>query len=200
LHLQRGAPGTEVAYLLRLLLHRLGLTAPGQRHKVRVLASSASLPAESEEAAYSAKYLWDMFGDFGLPDELDEESARDAWLHAIVPGQEVKGDYTKTDPPAIEDPEPLLTLLRRGIPNPTPDPDQPLSKAALVPRPNDAGFEATWRDLATVLGVGPAHDLVALVRLCVREVSSRLLWACWEANPSGVGGRTRATPVSELAG
>ena len=64
LHLQRGAAGTEVAYLLRLLLHRLGLSDPAHRHKVRILASSASLPVDGEEGARSRAFLWDMFGSF----------------------------------------------------------------------------------------------------------------------------------------
>lgn len=69
LHLQRGSTGTEVAYLLRLLLHRLGLTEPAHRHKLRVLASSASLASEPEEEAQrSAGFLWDMFGQNGLGD------------------------------------------------------------------------------------------------------------------------------------
>lgn len=199
LHLQRGASGTEVAYLLRLLLHRLGLTKPSQHHKVRVLASSASLPAESEEAVSSAKYLWDMFGDFGLPRGLDDESARRAWLNAIVPGQEVTGDYAKAGPPPISDHEPLVNLLRLGITKSSPDPDQPLSKAAVVPRPDDPDFEPTWRGVAAALGLEDTGDLPAVVRACIREVSSRLLWACWGVNSSGLGGRTRATPVSELA-
>jgi ATP-dependent helicase YprA (DUF1998 family) len=65
LHLQRGAAGTEIAYLLRLLFHRLGLSDPGHRHKVRILASSASLPVDGEEGRRSLSYLWDMFGSYG---------------------------------------------------------------------------------------------------------------------------------------
>ncbi len=57
LHLYRGTAGTEVAYLMRLLLDRLGL-APGHP-KLRVLASSASL--EPDDPA-SVKYLSDFFG------------------------------------------------------------------------------------------------------------------------------------------
>ena len=79
LHLQRGAAGTEVAYLLRLLLYRLGLTHPSQRHKVRVLASSASLPASpAEEAEASASFLWNMFGTMGLASDLGEDEARES--------------------------------------------------------------------------------------------------------------------------
>jgi DEAD/DEAH box helicase domain-containing protein len=44
LHAYRGTPGTEVAYVLRLLLHRLGLepTSP----KLRILATTASLSGD----------------------------------------------------------------------------------------------------------------------------------------------------------
>lgn len=199
LHLQRGASGTEVAYLLRLLLHRLGLSEPGQRHKVRVLASSASLPADGEEALDSAEYLWDMFGEFGLPVGIDSEVARQAWLNAIVPGREIKGTYSDYDPPVVDDPEAFEEFLRLGVPETTPDPDQPLAKAAVVSRPCEPNLEQSWRRVAAVLGVDENGDLVDVVRACIRDVSSRLLWACWEASPLGSGGRTRATPVSELA-
>lgn len=56
LHVYRSTAGTEVAYLLRLLLDRLGLhpTHP----KLRILASSASLSDSND----SYKYLGGMFG------------------------------------------------------------------------------------------------------------------------------------------
>ncbi len=56
LHTYRGTPGTEVAYLLRVLLDRLGL-APDSR-QLRVIASSASV--ESGSAGF--KYLEQFFG------------------------------------------------------------------------------------------------------------------------------------------
>ena len=57
LHLFRGTAGAEVAYLLRLLLLRLGLhpTHP----QLRILASSASLESEDDQ---SKKFLKDFFG------------------------------------------------------------------------------------------------------------------------------------------
>jgi len=82
LHLQRGSEGTEFMYLLRLLLVRLGLDHPERHHQLRLLASSASLPAEGDGAEASFDYLRDAFADFGLP--LD--SGREAWKAAIVPG------------------------------------------------------------------------------------------------------------------
>lgn len=57
LHLYRGTSGTEVAYLLRLLLQRLGLHPC--HPKLRILASSASLEPGNPE---SLKFLNQFFG------------------------------------------------------------------------------------------------------------------------------------------
>src|SRR5208283_5338761 len=57
LHLYRGSAGSEVAYLLRLLLLRLGLH-PGHP-QLRILCSSASLESDNE---LSKKFLEDFFG------------------------------------------------------------------------------------------------------------------------------------------
>lgn len=58
LHLQRGTAGTEVSYLLKHLISRLGLDQEKHRHKLRILASSASLPVEGPEGEQSVEYLW----------------------------------------------------------------------------------------------------------------------------------------------
>lgn len=55
LHLNRGTAGAEVAWLLRLYLHRLGLH-PGHK-QLRILASSASL-----EGNKAKEFLEDFFG------------------------------------------------------------------------------------------------------------------------------------------
>ena len=57
LHLYRGTAGAEVAYLLRLLLLRLGLHP--DHPQLRILASSASLEADSDR---SREFLRDFFG------------------------------------------------------------------------------------------------------------------------------------------
>lgn len=82
LHLYRGTAGTEVAYMLRLLLKRLGLH-PGHP-QVRIFASSASLESDGANAQRSLQFLNDFFGcDFGpghiiqgTPEKLDTEPAR----------------------------------------------------------------------------------------------------------------------------
>ena len=56
IHLYRGTAGTEVAYLIRLLLNRLGLSP--NDNQLRILSASASL--ENEDNAKD--YLCDFFG------------------------------------------------------------------------------------------------------------------------------------------
>ncbi|GFP27576.1 MAG: hypothetical protein DDT20_01043 [Firmicutes bacterium] len=56
LHTYRGMPGTEVAYLLRVLLDRLGLTPDSEQ--LRIIAASASL----ESGSNGLKYLQSFFG------------------------------------------------------------------------------------------------------------------------------------------
>lgn len=57
LHLYRGTQGTEVAYLLKLVLNRLGLHP--EHPQLRILASSASLEAGDEN---SKNFVCDFFG------------------------------------------------------------------------------------------------------------------------------------------
>lgn len=67
LHLYRGTTGTEVAYLLRLLMERLGLY-PGHP-KLRILASSASLEPNDPE---SLEFLNQFFGTEWNPEQVIE--------------------------------------------------------------------------------------------------------------------------------
>lgn len=57
LHLYRGTAGAEVAYLVRLLLNRLGLSP--MHPQLQILASSASLPEDNLE---SNRFLEQFFG------------------------------------------------------------------------------------------------------------------------------------------
>lgn len=82
LHLQRGTAGTEVSYLLKHLINRLGLDQEQHRHKLRILASSASLPVDGPEGKKSVEYLWGMFGQRGLP----ASAAAKDWADCVVNG------------------------------------------------------------------------------------------------------------------
>lgn len=98
LHLHRGTAGTEVSYLLKTLVNRLGLDRPAYRHKLRILASSASLPLDGDAGERTLDYLWEMFGDCGLP---GEHASREAWAEAVVTGEGVppqRGLQPRIDP------------------------------------------------------------------------------------------------------
>lgn len=88
LHLIRGSTGSEVAALIRVLINRLGLDRPELRHKLRILASSASLPLTSDERTSSLQYLYDFFGPFGTygsPTSVGASCPED-WADSIVTG------------------------------------------------------------------------------------------------------------------
>lgn len=88
LHLHRGSPGTEISYLLRNLIHRLGLSKPENRHKLRILCSSASLPVSNAERDKSIQFLHDMFGCNGTIGSSGGSYTKDQWASCIVPGEE----------------------------------------------------------------------------------------------------------------
>ena len=78
LHLNRGAAGTEAAYLLRLLLNRLNLHP--DHPQLRILASSASLDINAQQER-SLSFLGDFWG------------VADPTRFAVIPGrhEEVQG-------------------------------------------------------------------------------------------------------------
>lgn len=70
LHLNRGTSGTETAYLIRLLLNRLGLTPDSPQ--LRILSSSASLEVTGDKQIESLKFLKDFFGcDFTIENVVE---------------------------------------------------------------------------------------------------------------------------------
>ena len=69
LHMYRGTSGAEVAYLIRLLLFRLGLKP--NSHQLRILASSASLNSNEPK---SFRFLKDFFGTKWNADQIVQGS------------------------------------------------------------------------------------------------------------------------------
>lgn len=187
LHLQRGSAGTEVSYLLRLLFDRLGLTRPEHRHKLRILASSASLPMEGSGRDDSLEYLWDMFGRHGtfVRDQTGVEAGPEIWAEAVVEGTTIDA---KPQSGHVLDPEPFHELLR--VARRSPDDTAELS------HPDEQ--ESIWRRIAgTLFGTPvPATDpLSDLVERTVAEAGARLAHACWSESDR----RARATKVAEIA-
>ena len=185
LHLQRGSAGTEVCYLLRLLFERLGLTDPEHRHKLRILASSASLPTEGKSGEDSLQYLWDMFGVHGTWTKAAGRPSEptDTWKESIVPGRTV--DETPSGRHLL-DPTPFLMLLN-GSRTTTRD-------VAKLAHPSTA--ESFWKNIHAVLfpGVSPP-EIWELVAACSMEAARRIAIACWSESE----GRYRAKTLSKLA-
>ncbi len=203
LHLQRGSAGTEVSHLLRILLNRLGLSRPEHRHKLHILASSASLPdSPSDEADRSASYLWDMFGPFGLDIASAEtrETGRQAWLESIVSGRQVASKYVGKMPPPLMRAVPFLKLLRASIAELELDEDRPLARpaSATLPAVGSAQHEA-WTEVVKELVSCDAEPISRQIRAAVIETAERLSWACWEPDPlQPERGRVRACPLEEV--
>ena len=184
LHLQRGSAGTEVGYLLRLLLLRLGLNDPAHRHKLRILSSSASLPMEGEERQKSLEYLWDMFGSHGTRTRKGEPLGKEVWADAVITGnpkREVSRANHQLEPGPFDQFLEALGAVSNEV--------------ATLPPPTQ--IEHSWRRIheALIPTEASAENLASIVGNVIEEAGARLAVACW----SDEHGAARATKVSSLA-
>ncbi|WP_282187583.1 DEAD/DEAH box helicase [Chromobacterium haemolyticum] len=176
LHLQRGSAGTEVAYLLKQLLVRLGLTDPKQHHKLRILASSASLPVEGDLRQQSIEYLWGMFGDAGLTDAASQED----WANSVVKGTAIsRPPRSHMDGDIGRLCETIRSLRQLGS-------EQDINREAV---------NVGWLAVASELGCGQeTSDLESLARQAVTAAAELLEDAC-----SVDGEPPRATSIDSIA-
>jgi DEAD/DEAH box helicase domain-containing protein len=183
LHLQRGSAGTEVAYLLRLLFEKLGLNRKEHRHKLRVLASSASLPTEGIAGQRSARYLWDMFGSFGTWKRSDAaERNEEVWRNSVIPGE------TEPEQPRsgrVLAHEPFRTFAR----------DHGATNRGMAEATHPKEKTDQWRSIGAALGIAATGSLHEDVRAIAEEAGARVSRACWSESEN----RVRATPLVELA-
>lgn len=112
LHLMRGSAGTETAMLIKSLIIRLGLDDSKHRYKLRLLASSASLPMEGADGEQSRKYLRDLFAPFGTyRDSRDAGSdAPDFWRNCVI-----EGTPFIPKPEGKVDARPFAALMRMAL-------------------------------------------------------------------------------------
>ncbi|MEE3664765.1 DEAD/DEAH box helicase [Brenneria sp. g21c3] len=113
LHLMRGSAGTETAMLIKSLIVRLGLDAPKHRYKLRLLASSASLPMDGTDGEQSRKYLRDLFAPFGTcRDSLDPGSVEpDFWRNCVIQGK----PFIPSKPSGKIAVQPFAALMRAAL-------------------------------------------------------------------------------------
>ena len=187
LHLVRGSAGMEVVALLRSLFARLGLDQPQHRHKLRILASSASLPVQGDEAADSLQYLHDFFGPFGMsafPGDMSPRSPSD-WRSAIVSGEPILEVFAGTVPVLTG---PFVALSRTLTPATNEFAGQ------LTARTNE--LDEVLRRAAEALGCDTGDDAIEeILQRALVAASSALVTA---ATPPG-GTLPRATAVDVLA-
>ncbi|AIQ93138.1 DEAD/DEAH box helicase [Methylobacterium oryzae] len=184
LHLVRGSAGTEVAGLVRALVERLGLAQSEHRHKLRILASSASLPTGGPEGERSFRYLDDFFGPFGTVAAPGAPAAATQafWRDCIVPGN----PELPPAPAALPlDPAPFARLAELlGA-----------SGFARTVEPGPAIEEAVSAAHRALLGEPPA-EFGATVRAAVEAAAAALVHAC---TATGDARDVRATGIDVVA-
>ncbi len=185
LHLIRGSAGTEVAGLVRALIHRLGLHLPQHRHKLRILASSASLPIEGPEGERSLKYLNDFFGPIGTAAHAGHPglSDPDFWRSCIVPGHPVVPGFSGQLP---INPEPFSRMVRV------------LGDGEMVGIRFDRSDEldAALAAVHSELGCGEGADIGLTAKQAVEAAAAVLVHAC--RDPADVD-RIRAAGTESIA-
>ena len=178
LHLIRGSAGTEVGFLVKSLIQRLGLDEPQHRHKLRILASSASLPMEGERGAQSKRYLRDLFAPFGTSASADDPGSEDIdfWENCVVPGLPELPEWPGRQLEAR--PFEALTDLAAGNAD---------FIARLEP---SAELDAALSDVASALGVGADG---AIARNVAQGAAAAITHAC------RAGEGVRATSAHDIA-
>lgn len=199
LHMYRGTAGTEVAYLLRNLKHRLGLTE--RPDKLRILAASASIDADRDQ-----EYLEQFFG-------VDAASFDFVRGSLAMPTTAPTG--TTADATAIRTAEPvdaatyarshgLLDAVRRAFVDPAEnDEDIASAKAlsALSARvfPDTAAAErdeALTRLLRGMAELPVDTDPKVRAHYFFRNVPG--VWACTDPNCPDAPDRAEPRPVGRL--
>lgn len=179
LHLIRGSAGTEVSFLVKSLIQRLGLDHPDHRHKLRILASSASLPMDGEPGVQSRRYLRDLFAPFGTSAVAgDPGSTEEAfWTQCVVKGEP---DVPQWAGGAL-DPLPFVSLLKAA------DPDDGGFIARVA---RDEALDSAIGAVAAALGVEAMGD--ARVAKVAEAAAAVLTNACVH------GDGVRATSIDEV--
>ena len=166
LHLQRGSAGTEVSFLIRLLIDRLGLTSKQNRHKLRILASSASLPMRGDQREESLQYLWDMFGAHGTHVSANDDGIRDKarWSDSVVEGKPLPIQWVARN----LSPDIFVRFLDAQLEN------QQDSAQALEPE----HIAELWRSVSRELSGHESGSLQGDVKMAVDAAANAVAWAC----------------------
>ncbi len=225
LHTYRGTPGTEVAYLLRVLLDRLGLTSDSDQ--LRIIASSASLEAGESGREYLEEFFGRPRGRFSVvsgtatppnPAAIPNCGALAAAFREF--GRAVRADANNLAAPAIS------LANAAGVPTANAEPARLLREVSLASDAGEALRAVCWINNATVpqppgrlgttifptLADGERADAVEGLLTCLsaaRPAPMRLrahlffrsvqgLWACSNPQCTQANGRATPAPVGRL--
>ncbi|NVE89254.1 DEAD/DEAH box helicase [Vreelandella titanicae] len=184
LHLIRGSTGTEMASLLRLLINRLGLDRPALRHKLRILASSASLPLEGDKREQSLQYLYDFFGSAGthLSPQAPGAQEPEDWASAVVTGKALLPEPSHLNALLTEPFEKLLDYLSSSNSHFIGQLNYPLNE------------DLKLKQLISGCGLALGLNSSSTPSQVINESAARLMLAC-----QGTDGSIRARSLSRLA-
>ena len=137
LHSYRGTPGTEVAYILRLLLDRLGLSTDSEQ--LALLATSASV----DDTPKSRKFLSEFFGRDNFQIVSEDQEQPEAGSHRSMSQYQLAF-------------EAFALKVQPDVRNPMepPDPDSDSSRQAMSELAQALGYAAEEH-------TEPAHSLAA---------------------------------------
>ncbi|MFI2354541.1 DEAD/DEAH box helicase [Streptomyces anulatus] len=182
LHMYRGTAGTEVAYLLRNLRHRLGLDKSPE--KLRVLAASASLEAGRDDEFLDGFFALPSSRRVIIPGKANEihgEGGLDA--HAERLAQAAKAPVTQDEAVALARETGLGPALQRAL---TPDgkpravPAPALAKN-LFPDVSEEQRQESLHGVLRVLGSAQDPELPQLrAHFFFRNIEG--IWACSDPN------------------
>lgn len=182
LHLIRGSAGTEIGFLVKSLLERLGLDDPANRHKLRILASSASLPMDGEAGQHSLSYLRDLFAPYGTSTGPDDPGSTDErfWRDCVIAGRPVVPQWNGQPLPA----DPFRDLLAAC---------DPTGKGFVAAIKRSPQLETAVNAIAQVFEI-TSPDFDTRAALVAQKAAAVLVGAC----QSGEG--IRATSIPTIAG
>ena len=184
LHLQRGSAGTEVAYLLRVLLERLGLTQPEHRHKLRVLGLQRLAPRRRRGRAATGASATSTTSLARTGSTAPAaRRPRTARRPGTAPSSQERRSLQPPEATTPLDPAPFDALVGAYG-----RPDQ-----GALDHPSQ--HEDAWRTAAAALGLDSDGGLQGVVVDVILEAGARVAAAC----TSDADGGTRATPVPTLA-
>jgi Lhr-like helicase len=202
LHMYRGTAGSEVAYLIRTLLHRLGISK--RPEKVRLLAASASLEKASPK---SFEYLTDFFpapqASFSIVEgsQADLPEPQDAPLkeQASVFAEAASGIDAQSADALMAD-FGVQTAIRAGFI------ESGSSKPSLAPQPvstlarrlfgDNQLSDAAARGLLEALASASAPPLRLRAHLFFRNIEG--VWACSNPRCSQVKDRPQPASIGKL--